>query len=378
MKILLISEFFPLTANGDFTGGVETRTFFIARELAKRHQVTVLCSYTGGKRFEKMAGFSVVRVGPQRLHTTNLDITRIFYSIAAIWKGRKIKVDIVEGTNFINQIIAYAIGKLQKIPIVAWTPDVWRGHWIANMGYISAFAGTIVERYNLSHRDVHFIAISRTVADKIHAAGVPQNLITVIPCGVDYQLAKKIEVKKKAVPIITIVCRLVKYKSIDVLLRAFAVLAKNEQTYMLKIIGQGPEKKNLQKLAHQLKIKNRVYFIGFIQKHLDVLKELKESCIFCLPSETEGFGIATIEAMAVGLPVVVADLPVNREITGKNGAVFFKSADYHDLARKLQLILSNKKRYELLSKSAQRQAKKYDWKNIAKKTEKLYESLCTY
>lgn len=375
MKILLISEFFPLTIHGDFTGGVEARTFFVARELAKRHQVTVLCSYTGGKRHEKMAGFSVIRVGPRRRYTTNFDITRIFYAIAAIWIGRKINVDIVEGTNFINQIIAYAIGKLQKIPIVAWTPDVWKGQWIVNMGYISAITGTIIERYNLSHRDIRFIAISNSVAQKMTAVGVPQKLITIIPCGVDYQLINSIKTTKSKQPVITVVSRLVKYKSLDVLIRACALLTARSPRLTLRIIGQGPEEQNLRQLARRLKIEQNVYFVGFVSKHKSVVKKLKASHIFCLPSETEGFGIAIIEALGCGVPTVVADLPVNREITGGNGVLLFKPGNHHDLAKKLQMLLDDKKRYATLQKETKRQAKKYDWEKIAKQTEKLYESM---
>ena len=378
MRILLISEFFPTSVDGDFTGGVEARTFFIARELARKHDIIVICSDTGGKRYEKMMGFTIFRVGPKRVHTSGFDVTRLLYILSAIWKGKTVRSDIVEGTNFINQLIAYCIGKLQKTPIVAWTPDVWRGQWRKNMGFVGGVIGNLIESFNLCHRDINYIAISKTVAKKMYAVGVPKKLITVIPCGVDYKEIQKIGVKKYRKPVVSIVCRLVKYKNVDILIRAFGLLAQKNKACTLQIVGQGPEKNNLERLTQELNIANRTRFVGFIPKHRDVLKKLSKSYLFCLPSETEGFGIVTVEAMAMGLPVVLADIAINREVTEEKGVLFFKPSNYHDLFQKLSLLMTNHKHYASLSKAARQQARKYDWVDIAKKTEAFYASLCAY
>ena len=86
----------------------------------------------------------------------------------------------------------------------------------------------------------------------------------------------------------------------------------------------------------------------------------------------EGFGIATIEAMACGLPAVLTDIPVNREIT-KNGqgAVFFQPENVADLANQLKNIKSVYKRKK---SEALNLAKTYTWQKIYQQTRQVYLS----
>lgn len=379
MKILLISEFFPATTKGDFTGGVEARTFFIARALAKRHIVTVLCAYTpGSKRFDVFDGFTVVRVGPMRRYTTGFDPMRLLYGIAAITTGITVDADIVEGTNFINHTIAYAIGRLKRIPIIFWTPDVWKGQWVCNMGRVGAIAGSLIERFNLSRRDVYFIAISKTVARKIIDASIAHRWIKTIYCGVDYHMIRSIsEGKKRPFSIIT-VSRLTQYKNLDQLMWAFSYIVKTIPKATLRIIGQGDQEKRLKELAQNLNLEKKVQFLGFMPSYKAVLAEMKTSTVFCLPSTTEGFSIATVEALACGIPAIIADTPVNREITGGKGVLFFTSGNYKDLAEKIVFLLTHPLQYQRLKKRTKRVAKAYDWKQIAQQTEQFYQSLYTH
>ena len=131
--------------------------------------------------------------------------------------------------------------------------------------------------------------------------------------------------------------------------------------------------KNLTKIMNLEKIIN---FHGFVPKHRDVIRLVKSSQIFCLPSAVEGFGIATIEAMASGVPVVVADTPSNQEVTQRKGALFFEPHNYRDLAQKIIYLLSHKNTYQRLTTQAVSAVKRYDWEIIYRQTEKLYANLC--
>jgi glycosyltransferase involved in cell wall biosynthesis len=161
----------------------------------------------------------------------------------------------------------------------------------------------------------------------------------------------------------TIICvaRLVKTKRINQLIRA-AIGLKDK----LIVVGTGPQEKYLRQLAG-----NRVEFVKNLPRK-KLIRLLKQADIFCLPSVVEGFGIATIEAMACGLPAVLADIPVNREIT-KNGqgAVFFEPENVSDLTNKLQSI---KKVYEQKKHEALVLAKTYSWERIYRETKIVYET----
>lgn len=160
------------------------------------------------------------------------------------------------------------------------------------------------------------------------------------------------------------VSRLLKYKNIDDLI----AISKDLK---VAIVGQGPEEKHLRQIASK-----NVRFYGFVKKHDDVKKIIASSKIFCHPSTVEGFGIVVIEAMSLGIPAVVADIPVMREITHNGqGVLFFEPKNSQDLAKKIKSLLSDKDLYNQKVKEAFVLTKKYTWEKTAKDTEKIYENL---
>ncbi len=163
---------------------------------------------------------------------------------------------------------------------------------------------------------------------------------------------------------VCVVSRLLKYKNIDDLL----AISKDLK---VAIVGQGPEEKYLRQMASK-----NVRFYGFVKKHDDVKKVMASSRIFCHPSTVEGFGIVVIEAMSLGIPVVVADIPVMREITHNGqGVLFFEPKNRRSLALKIQMLLTDKKLYSQKVLEAKKLAKEYSWEQIAAQTEKVYKSL---
>ncbi|WP_326524816.1 glycosyltransferase [Sphingomonas sp.] len=100
--------------------------------------------------------------------------------------------------------------------------------------------------------------------------------------------------------------RLSREKGVDLLIDAFADVRLREAEVQLTIVGDGPERGNLEAQAHAMGQGQRVHFAGAVQ---DVFPALAEADGFVLPSRYEGFPNAMIEAMAVGLPVIVARCP---------------------------------------------------------------------
>jgi glycosyltransferase involved in cell wall biosynthesis len=85
------------------------------------------------------------------------------------------------------------------------------------------------------------------------------------------------------------------------------ILIRKHPNVSLGIIGAGPESKRLKQIASELKIEDNVKFLGEISKHEDVIGIMKKSEIFTSASEREGYGQSVLEALYLGLNVVMAD-----------------------------------------------------------------------
>ena len=111
--------------------------------------------------------------------------------------------------------------------------------------------------------------------------------------------------------------RLTGEKGVDVLLRALAQLPQ----VCLRIVGDGPLRPHLEKLARRLAIETRVHFAGWQPWNREFLKRIRGHLALVLPSYTEGLGLVLLEAMSQGVPVVgsaVGGVPeiVQHEVTG--------------------------------------------------------------
>lgn len=96
---------------------------------------------------------------------------------------------------------------------------------------------------------------------------------------------------------------LARKKRFDLLLRAYASNYLTVDTVSLLICGDGPERKNLTRLAEKLGIKRQVRFEGYVSRK-NIIEQFEKCEIFVLPSDYETFGVVLIEANAMGLPAI--------------------------------------------------------------------------
>jgi glycosyltransferase involved in cell wall biosynthesis len=134
--------------------------------------------------------------------------------------------------------------------------------------------------------------------------------------------------------------RLVPHKGVDVILQALTLLPDD---VVLLVVGAGPRLPSLVGLAHRLGVSDRVRFCAAVSDD-DLPRYLALGDVFVFPSQSrlEGFGLAVAEAMAVGLPVVIADMPGVREVIepGREG-LLAEPLLADDLAAKVRLLLDD-------------------------------------
>ena len=162
-------------------------------------------------------------------------------------------------------------------------------------------------------------------------------------------------------------------KHISSLVEAFALIAdKNPDTDMI-IVGDGTDMTHLQNIAYQLKIADRVRFMG-TQLGEDLVNFHRLATVFCSPSPTETQGIVFLEAAACGKPVVGVDVGAVKEICqdGVNG--FLCEADnYEQIAESLDKILNSKKLRDEFSGASLKIIKHHDLNFTLNKFEEIYQ-----
>lgn len=381
MNILYFVEYFPESEEAELTGGVETRTYFLAKELAKKHNITIITTTQNKPRIQNFNNIQLIRCKSLPYTRTGhkserLKIAKKMYETGKRFL-RKNKIDIIDAHNFFTYYPATKLAKEYKIKHFVNYHEVWLNNWIKNTGTKAGIIGEFAERFilhNLKRNNAKFIAVSQYTKNKLIKAGIDPNKVSVVHNGVDLNKYKK-NIKKFKTPTICTLNRLTPSKRTQDVIKAIKFIKKDIPEIKCKLIGDGPEKTKLKTLTKQLKLKNNIEFLGFVERYEDVIKTVKQSKIFCLPSVLEGFGIATVEAMACNTPFVSSSIAPTREITLNGmGGLLYKPGNYRELAQKAITLLKDKKLYKKKQKEAQKLIKRYDWKNLAKQLESEYLS----
>jgi len=166
-----------------------------------------------------------------------------------------------------------------------------------------------------------------------------------------------------------------KHKNLSLLIKAFAII-KGKIPHYLVIAGgkvNNEEKDEVDVLVEKLKIKERI--IQLIKPSDEVIISLyKFADLFVFPSLFEGFGLPPLEAVSLGCPVILSDIPILREIFGEAG-FYFNPYCEEDLARAILTVLSDEKlRSELLEKQKER-LKMFDKNKIIEQYISLFERM---
>ncbi len=139
------------------------------------------------------------------------------------------------------------------------------------------------------------------------------------------------------------------------------------------LAGDGPERSLAERMARDLKICHRVIFVGKVR---DTSHVLELSDLFILPSETESFGLAALEAMALGVPVISSNTGGIPEVN-KNGYSGYLSnvGDVDDMAENALKILRDKTILQQFKNQAWEHSKLFSLEKLLPIYEDLYEEI---
>ena len=166
--------------------------------------------------------------------------------------------------------------------------------------------------------------------------------------------------------------QLIPRKGLDTLLHAFRNL--DIPGKRLCIVGEGPQRLELERLADQIGEKERVHFFGFRDDRIALMKCFD---VFVLPSRLEGIPRCVLEAMAARVPVVATDIPGCRALVEDNvTGILFPVDDHVGLAAKLRLLLGNVGLRDSMADAGHRLVRKeYSAETMAQKYTELYVEL---
>lgn len=159
-------------------------------------------------------------------------------------------------------------------------------------------------------------------------------------------------------------------KNHETAIKAFAKAHINKSYYV--ICGEGEKRHELAQLANSLNIGDRVVFAGFRD---DVNEMLKFSDLFVFPSKREGLGLAAIEALAAGLPVIAARNRGSLEYYKKDIVDLFVPLNSDELCEHIvvwERRLRDQTEKQRVLEEAQKQARRFDYKESMKKMKEIY------
>ena len=363
MKILVLNWLDPENPQA---GGAEVHLHQIFRRLvAWGHSVTLLCSaWPGCERRAALDGIEVHRVGG-----------RYTLSVAApVYFRRRLRAErfdvVVEDLNkvpffspfwgvgapvtlIVHHLFGTAAFQEASFPVAAAT-------WLLELPVARVF------------RSVPTAAVSDSTAEDLVRRGIPRSGIEIIPNGVDLEVLSPLAREERfSEATLLYLGRLKRYKRVDLLLQAVAVLVRRGTSCRLLVAGRGDDQPRLEVLRESLGLREHVEFLGFVS---EVQKRdlLRKSWIHLLTSVKEGWGISNLEAAACGTPTIASDVPGLRDsvVHGRTGFLV-PHGDVEILSRRIEELLGDEEERTRLGVGARSFAEGFSWDASARAMEEF-------
>lgn len=261
-----------------------------------------------------------------------------------LWKIIKSgRYDIVHTHTSVGGFIGRLIARINNVPSILWTIHGWSFDYPFGTPLRRPLFWAI-EKF-LDRFTDHYVAISKNMQDVGIKAGISdRGKITLIYHGIEIGGtvdggSQSGSETKNGNPVVGTVCRLEPQKAIDDFLKAAKIVKEYIPQVSFVIVGDGPLKKELERLSITLGITDNVVFTGWQE---NVAGYIAGMDIFCLTSRWEGFGIILLEAMSMKMPIVATRVGGVPEIVEEGkGGILVSPGRPEELAKGLCLLLSD-------------------------------------
>ena len=371
-----------------YVSGLVTSELMLKQALESMgHEVYIVTANLEKMKYDYDEENKIIRISgiPTKIYDTRLTG---FYSIPAINQIRKWKLDIIHTqTEFGVGTFGRIVAKEFNIPLVHTYHTMYEDYvYYLTHGYFDKTSKKLVEYLTRFYCDTtisELIVPSRKIYNQFKAKYDIDKKINIIGTGMDIErfnpanfdkdkinkLKTKYDLNDKFV--IGSVCRLGKEKSVDRLIINFREVLNKIPNARLLLIGDGPDKEELENLVSDLDIKSSVIFAGKVPI-IDVQIYYQIMNVFSTFSTTETQGLTVLEAIASSIPVLAIkdDSYMDAIIDNKNGYLFKNDKEFIDYCYKLY---SDKNLYNKLSIGALETAKDHSALVFGEKVYKVYQ-----
>jgi len=381
-RILIFAAYFH-----PHVGGYEKIVYELSRRLVQRgYEIDILtCNTESAPAYEELDGIHIYRLPCWNALNSVYPIPKpcpTSFKILRRLLHKDYDVINTQTRFFITSFLGLIFAKLKRTPLVH-TEHGARHSLVPNKiidlisrAYDHSIGALIVNsaRSNIgvSEAACEFLKhLGATTTQLIHD-GIDT---TIFKKKEDANYGQKLGITNDAL-VITFVGRLVYAKGVQDLISAFSKIKETVPEAKLLIVGDGPYRAELEKLAQQTDCHSSILFLG--QKNqAELIEILSTTDIFVNPSYSEGLGISVMEAASIGLPIIATDVGGTREIiTTDETGILVKARGMGQLAKELCRLLADAELREKLGKNARILAEqKFNWDKITDEYIKLYTSL---
>jgi glycosyltransferase involved in cell wall biosynthesis len=365
MRIALCTEIF----NPSF-GGVEKRVYETTRRMEKKGiRVDI---YTSSEITEETSRFHIKQVSPFTIirPPKRSFVRSLRFWLALIRELRKNEYDIIDANGHLVPLPCSIAGMLRKKPVIATIHDLYLKDWKYMAVGASRYIGQVMENLMCRFPYTKIITVNTSLKKAFHDKfKIPEDKVLVVPNGITIKEIDAIKAGKRNDNTILFVGRLVPQKNVELLIKAFSEALKKIPGLKLEIVGDGFDRKRLESLSKELGVSKSTVFLGAM-KNSEVLKKIKESTIFVMPSKRESFGITILEAMACHTPVIstATEGPLDYIMSENNGFLTrlgdAGDGDASEMGAKIVLLAKNKALRKKIAANARKTAESYDWDKI--------------
>lgn len=385
MRIGLFTDTYP-----PYINGVSTSVSILKKALEKEgHQVFILTVNNEKIKYKYEDDNKIIRIPGVPIGIYDYRLTGI-YPIQAINKIKKWNLDVIHShTEFGVGTFARIIAKQLNIPLVHTYHTMYEDYlYYITKGHFDKPSKKIAEYYTKFFCDktaTELIVPTKKTEEFFKKKYKIKRDIHIIPTGIELDKFYRLNYKETEIEkyrekynistndfVILFVGRIAEEKSVRFLIESHTEIIKNNPKVKLLIVGDGPEKYELEQLTMKLNLQNNIIFTGKVPfENIGYYYQIGNA--FATASKSETQGLTVLEAMAASMPVVcINDPSFTQVVENKHNGLIFKNKKQYI---KAILDLQDKNLLNELQKNCISTVEMYSSKKYAENVLKIYEKI---